>query len=73
MTPMDRWISQDVGEEAWNNVHGVYGDYEPPADDIGEGNVCSKSEDGCGMFRSRTGSANWSVDGVADGEGREKG
>jgi hypothetical protein len=32
MTPMDRWISQDISTEAWTNVQGVYGTYLPQAD-----------------------------------------
>jgi hypothetical protein len=27
MTPMDRWVYQDVRDEMWNNVQGVYGTY----------------------------------------------
>ncbi len=32
-TPIDRWIAQDTGDEAWNDVLGVYGTYHRRQDD----------------------------------------
>ncbi len=29
---MERWISQDVKDEMWNNVHGVYGTCQQQTD-----------------------------------------
>lgn len=75
MTPLDRWILQDTREEMWNNVDGVYGgadpvqEFDPPTPLEVGGQAHSSTKD-----RShKTGSANWSLEGMADGErGEEK-
>ncbi|EAQ89050.1 predicted protein [Chaetomium globosum CBS 148.51] len=37
MTPMDRWVSQNIKDEMWNDIHGVYGTYSQQ--DGGDSNI----------------------------------